>query len=253
MRAHGDRYSGALDRLQRGYGPRMGRTQLELPPPAGNNLLFDWNPAVDPYADLVGGLTGTLAGDAVVSVERTLPCVTFAGSGAILFDAPFASIDDVAGDRFTVYVVAEFTGAGTTVTRSLWGMGDDSAGANQIEAVSIYMLEATNVTVVNSADEAAAQFDVGPALTRDSIQVFHADVSMSGELILQIDGAVGGGTALTGTPHTPENMDKMAIGTGYTFTNSGTSPETLGTGWVGHIYRVLIYSGAFSSDVVDGL
>jgi len=220
-------------------------------PPDPGNLLFDWDPTWDPIRDRVAGIGLTKAGDAqLANGNNGLLGLLVSGSGALLGRALFSSVDDLSGDRFTVYVVCEFTGAGTTVFRSVWGMGDDSASANQQEAVSIYMIESSNATVVNSADEAGAQFDVGGIQTRDTVQVLHADVSISGSLIMNLDGATGGGTALTATPHTPENMDKMAIGTGYTFANNGTSPETLGTGWVGYVHRVLIYRGAFNAAVV---
>ena len=246
MRAHGDRYSGALDRLQRGYGPRMGRTKLEIPPPSGNTLLFDWNPAVDPYADLVGGLTATASGAGVTfGVQRTLPCATFDGTDYLTFDGtPFSTLSDLTTEC-SIYVVCERTDAASEAD-ILVGIDDnDDAGVDHAMYLAWAANDAVQAAQANASTSNGAN-STASAVNRDELVVVSGHLTLTtGEVRLDGSDITSSGSPWTSSD--PTGMTRVTIGAGGYFGGGIALPFT------GHIWRVLIYDAAYNADVVDGL
>lgn len=245
-----DRYSGALARFQAGYGPRMSHNPLEVPPPDGGNLIFDWNPAVDPYADTVSGTELELDGTGSIGPGiGGLPSLVCDGNGSLIGrSCPVASLGAVSGLSF-YFVCSKSVAA--AASEQLGGFVLQDQTSFNLGLCEVGIIGTTNsCNVANYASGTGRSNAVVGAFDLDQVNVLHGHFST-----VDIDAAYNAtGIGAVGHAATDPSFDGVVIGATQLFAASGTFPRYAGVAWVGNIYRVLVYATkTYNADVVDGL
>lgn len=226
-------------------GMKFGRRRGTPRPPNPGAVLFDWDPAWNPYADRVGGLAGVPTGTAPTrSVTNGLLGMTFGGAGCLQFaGAPFAALSDLTGG-VSMYVVCERTDAAVAQDGLICLDDNDgtTSSANHLigtwdggDTVSCLAYDGAGVSTIDS--QAGA--------TRNATQIlsYHATTTAR---TAKINGT--GSAEASGTTRDPGSLSRVTVGAYTLFVASGAISY-----FTGAIYRVLICEGAYDADVLTYL